>query len=221
MPDAVSGRVRLFVFLNWWRRRESNPRPQVLCLWHYMLSHVFSLTAGFPTDRATERRSWFEFSDAAPGEQHCELVLSRPLIRPEGLRTSQASSVQRLAGIRRPERSCRRWQLLFCSVINEAGCILGMRLRFRNPRRNHVAPRFTKNMTCSNRKKFHPSLILTHPQESLFLALPIALLFGSPLVVSFLALGQAYFHLDTATFPVQGQWYQSVTLALHGTNQAI
>jgi len=27
----------------WWRRRESNPRPQVLCRWYYMLSPVIIL----------------------------------------------------------------------------------------------------------------------------------------------------------------------------------
>ena len=29
----------------WWRRRESNPRPQVRCPWFYMLSLVINLTA--------------------------------------------------------------------------------------------------------------------------------------------------------------------------------
>ncbi len=34
----------------WWRRRESNPRPQTLYRWYYMLSVVFMLT---PTTRRT------------------------------------------------------------------------------------------------------------------------------------------------------------------------
>jgi hypothetical protein len=32
---------------------------------------------------------------------------------------AQAPSGQRLGGIKPPERSCRRWQLSFCTVINE------------------------------------------------------------------------------------------------------
>jgi len=33
-PDWCQGRY-------WWRRRESNPRPQVLCHWLYMLIPVY------------------------------------------------------------------------------------------------------------------------------------------------------------------------------------
>ena len=29
---------------NWWRRRESNPRPQILYTQIYILSHAFNLT---------------------------------------------------------------------------------------------------------------------------------------------------------------------------------
>ena len=45
-----SGLVECF---NWWRRGESNPRPQILCLWPYMLSLIFNLTVRNPTGRAT------------------------------------------------------------------------------------------------------------------------------------------------------------------------
>ncbi len=38
---------------DWWRRGESNPRPQILCLRPYMLSLVFALTFRCPTGRAT------------------------------------------------------------------------------------------------------------------------------------------------------------------------
>ncbi len=37
---------------DWWRRGESNPRPQILCLRPYMLSLVFDLTFRNPTGRA-------------------------------------------------------------------------------------------------------------------------------------------------------------------------
>ena len=36
---------------DWWRRRESNPRPQVLRLWLYMLIPVLYLITGYPTGR--------------------------------------------------------------------------------------------------------------------------------------------------------------------------
>ena len=41
----------------WWRRRESNPRPQALRPRLYMLSPPFVLTASNPTDRARSTAS--------------------------------------------------------------------------------------------------------------------------------------------------------------------
>ncbi len=35
----------------WWRRRESNPRPEILYRWHYMRSLSLVLTDCPPTDR--------------------------------------------------------------------------------------------------------------------------------------------------------------------------
>ena len=40
--------VSLFV---WWRRRESNSRPQILRRWLYMLIPPISLTLSYPTGR--------------------------------------------------------------------------------------------------------------------------------------------------------------------------
>jgi hypothetical protein len=40
----------------WWRRRESNPRPQVIHLQLYMLSRVFDLTVSYPTGRENWQR---------------------------------------------------------------------------------------------------------------------------------------------------------------------
>ena len=34
----------------WWRRRESNPRPPVLCHWLYMFILNFNLTGCYPSD---------------------------------------------------------------------------------------------------------------------------------------------------------------------------
>ena len=54
----------------WWRRRESNPRPQVRCPWFYMLSLVINLTAPSLTGKRDERRVQLGFS---------ALVLDKPL----------------------------------------------------------------------------------------------------------------------------------------------
>src|SRR6056297_2446283 len=51
-------------------------------------------------------------------------------------------------------------------------------------------------------------------EDSALFALPVALLFGAPLVVLFLALGQRDLDLDLAPAPVHGRWNQRVALAL-------
>ena len=46
--------------LVWWSRRESNPRPQALRPWHYMLSPVIDLTVLVPTGRVSNGGpAWF------------------------------------------------------------------------------------------------------------------------------------------------------------------
>ena len=60
---AVSGLWDVHGFhwtLMWWRRRESNPRPQALCHRIYMLSPVFVLTADYPTGREDQRPAQIE-----------------------------------------------------------------------------------------------------------------------------------------------------------------
>jgi hypothetical protein len=56
-------------------------------------------------------------------------------------RTHEHVSGRALAGIRRRGRSCYRSQLAFCRQFYEVAHSLGMRLRFRDPRRDQVAPR--------------------------------------------------------------------------------
>jgi hypothetical protein len=51
-----------------------------------------------------------------------------------------------LLGFRQRVRSCRRWQLYFCSEFYEVSYILGMHLRVCDPRRNHVVPLFTETL---------------------------------------------------------------------------
>src|SRR5210317_852941 len=50
-------------FCYWWRRRESNPRPQVLRLWLYMLILSINLVDGYPTGRENQRRAWISFNE--------------------------------------------------------------------------------------------------------------------------------------------------------------
>jgi len=61
--------------LNWWRRRESNPRPQALRLWLYMLIPYFDLTGGYPTGWENRQRSRKSFNESAPDR------LSRGLVK--------------------------------------------------------------------------------------------------------------------------------------------
>ena len=60
----------------WWRRRESNPRPQVLCRRFYMLSRVFNLAGCYPTGREDRQRFRYFFNVSAPDElpsRSCEI----------------------------------------------------------------------------------------------------------------------------------------------------
>jgi len=57
-------------FCYWWRRRESNPRPQVLRLWLYMLILSINLVDGYPTGRENQRRAWISFNESTPGVLH-------------------------------------------------------------------------------------------------------------------------------------------------------
>lgn len=45
-----------------------------------------------------------------------------------------------LLGFKQRVRSCRRWQLYWLQLDLRGGLPLGMPLRFRDPRRSHVAP---------------------------------------------------------------------------------
>ena len=59
-----------------WRRRESNPRPQVLCRRFYMLSRIFVLTVCYPTGREDTQRVQCFFSASALDElpsRSCEI----------------------------------------------------------------------------------------------------------------------------------------------------
>ena len=55
-------------------------------------------------------------------------------------------SGERLAGIKPPGRSCRRWQLNLLQLILRGNLHLGMLRWIRNPRRNQVAPFVSPNL---------------------------------------------------------------------------
>jgi len=59
---------------DWWRRRESNPRPLALRPEVYMLIRSIVLTACYPTGRENRRRSLERFNRSAPGGLHGDLV---------------------------------------------------------------------------------------------------------------------------------------------------
>ena len=61
-------------FSYWWRRRELNPRPSVLCLWLYMFSTVDCLTSYRPTGRVYSA-SPVIFGETAPDRHFHDPVL--------------------------------------------------------------------------------------------------------------------------------------------------
>ncbi len=133
IKKAPGGAVSLLV---WWRRRESNPRPQDLRLRLYMLIRVFALTGGYPTGRDNHQRSRLSFSGSAPGSFSTILRDRRPVLDAQARLQSDGT----LLVFKQRVRSCRRWQLLVCSCFYEGSYSLGMHLGFCDPRRNHVVP---------------------------------------------------------------------------------
>jgi|GEM_PF-855638 len=126
----------LFLF-DWWRRRESNPRPQALCRRFYMRSLSFDLTGGSPDRQGDLPAIPKGFSGLAPGGPR------RDLMRYDAQNLNASARLQldgTLPGFKRRVRSCRRWQLCFLQLDLRGTLPLGMPLRFRDPRRNQVAP---------------------------------------------------------------------------------
>jgi hypothetical protein len=100
----------------WWRRRESNPRPQALRLWLYMLIRSIDLIAGYPTGRENRQRAWQGFNESAPGALHRDPISgdSRDPVVWARSRAEGFTQVFKLL-----KRSCRRWQLKFCNQFYE------------------------------------------------------------------------------------------------------
>ncbi len=96
--------------LNWWSRRESNPRPQVLYRQFYILSLMIWFNRTTAHRQAVLRRATYCLMP-------CKVTLRDTISLYMTLRRLAPSGpgkepVQSPAGIKRLERSCRRWRLL-------------------------------------------------------------------------------------------------------------
>ena len=102
--------------LVWWRRRESNPRPQVLCLRLYMLIRSINLVEGYPSGRENQQRAWISFNESTPGVLHRDPIWgdSRDPVVWARSRAEGSTQVFKLL-----KRSCRRWQLKVCNQFYE------------------------------------------------------------------------------------------------------
>ena len=100
----------------WWRRRELNPRPQVLRLWLYMLIRSIDLIDGYPTGRENQQRAWISFNESTPGVLHRDPIWgdSRDPVVWARSRAEGSTQVFKLL-----KRSCRRWQLKVCNQFYE------------------------------------------------------------------------------------------------------
>ena len=97
-----------------------------------------SLIARYPTGREDVQRAQLGFSELALNIPHRDLVRVDPgdlsaqaHVRPRTLRQV----------IKLLVRSCRRWQLYGLQMDLRGNLLLGMHLRFRDPRRSQVAPK--------------------------------------------------------------------------------
>ena len=107
-PTNEKATARVASSFIWWRRRESNPRPQALCRRFYMCSLSFDLTES-PADRQALLPAIPKgFSDLASGRPHRDPVRydARNLNAPARLQSDGT-----LLGFKQRVRSCRRWQL--------------------------------------------------------------------------------------------------------------
>jgi hypothetical protein len=88
----------------WWRWAESNRRPKALHPRHYMLSSSLDLIPEQHDVRSASRDQPASFSQWLTGSHHRRFRDNDPTSR---ARTQAISGL----GLKRPVRSCRRWQL--------------------------------------------------------------------------------------------------------------
>ena len=75
----------------WWRRRESNPRPKVLCHWYYMLSFVIGFNLSEPDEQGGDWRSSKSSTNQVEASIIAVLSLSLPVPndRQDGVRVER------------------------------------------------------------------------------------------------------------------------------------
>ena len=101
----------------WWRRRESNPRPQALDCRIYVRSSLFGSRLTLPEEQGRRSASRRYLLTEPPRR-----TVARDPVSASPESVAQAPTGQRLGGIKPPERSCRRWQLKFAQEFNEDPC---------------------------------------------------------------------------------------------------
>jgi hypothetical protein len=101
----------------WWRRGESNPRPQALHFRLYVRSCLFGFSP-HATRAAGKTLGQLTVSlNAVPRS-----TVQRDPVSASPGSVAQAPAGRRLSRIKRLERSCRRWQLKFAQEFNEDPC---------------------------------------------------------------------------------------------------
>src|SRR5579871_3229666 len=88
----------------WWRWRESNPRPKALDARYYMLSSPLNLVP-----RQHDVRGASKDQSALFNPYRRTAISGDPVIMT--LHPRAQAQVGSGLGLKRPERSCRRWQL--------------------------------------------------------------------------------------------------------------
>ena len=94
---------------------------------------------------------------------------------------------------------------------------LGMHLRFRDPRRSHVVPKYSVRQ-YSTLKVRQVSATL---EQALFVTLPVTFLDAGAFVMRLFAFGESDFEFDLAMFPEQGGGYQREAFALNLADQTV
>ncbi len=129
-----------------WRRRESNPRPRVLCLWRLRaFSAVYFSNSGRPPMGFRYRGPGCALIPALPGERSDKPGLSRTGPAPQaGLRLYGVGPF-----FRRPARARRcRWLLWFCPQYLRGNRAPRHATRASTPTSKPFRPQFSKNDRC-------------------------------------------------------------------------
>ena len=91
-------RLRSVSFFVWWRRRESNPRPQALCRRLYMLIPNLDLTVCYPSDWKNTQRFRYLFSASPPDEDPSRFHESDARVWTHGHGSSRTAPYRVLSG---------------------------------------------------------------------------------------------------------------------------